>query len=650
MASCATPQWSTSYTPQAVLTVTQTASTDTTVTLSWTLQYVTHGYAASTNGLGRAYTVTIAGSTVKSGSFDINGRYTTTIASGTKTINKTTSAQTISFGVSFYFDVTWTGVYGGTKTASGSISVAAKTSYAVKYNANGGSGAPGNQTKWHGTSLTLSTTKPTRTGYTFQGWATSSTGSVKYASGATYTANAAVTLYAVWKAVTYSVTYNANGGTGAPGKQTKTYGVTLKLSTIKPTRTNYNFKGWGTSANATTVSYAAGASYTNNSAITLYAIWELAYTKPRITDFSIERCDANGVTSDEGTNALVIFKWACDKAVSSITIHWKLAEADTYTSSATISASGTSGSVNKIVGSDLLDTDHSYDFLVTVADTVDSTPKTSTLVGMKFTFDLLGGGNGAAFGKPAELDGVLDIGFMSRFLGGVYYVELEPKTDLNNLITPGFYVGDNVSTYSYGNCPTTSGTFTLEIAASGFVGQVRQTLQICHKTSPTIYERYYYGSSWGAWYEVGPTKSAITVGITDNTTLGVVNTYTQIPFNRVISTLIGGLTLTENYIKVGAGVRHVRISGQTRISCGTVAGNRHGRICKNSNGTVSPISWINVKMVASDQDALVFTPVIVSVSEGDLLYMTFYTPDSTDFNVSGSSGNGYQTYLTVESI
>ena len=39
--------------------------------------------------------------------------------------------------------------------------------YQVVYNANGGSGAPGAQTKTHGVNLTLSTTKPTRTGYTF---------------------------------------------------------------------------------------------------------------------------------------------------------------------------------------------------------------------------------------------------------------------------------------------------------------------------------------------------------------------------------------------------------------------------------------------------------------------------------------------------
>ncbi len=169
-----------------------------------------------------------------------------------------------------------------TKTVSFNVTVPAWTSYTVKYNANGGSGAPSSQTKWKDQTLKLSTTKPTRTGYTFQGWATSASGSVVYASGANYTANASVTLYAVWKAITYTVKYNANGGTGAPSNQTKTYGKTLTLSSTIPTRTSvedngtlteYTFKGWATSSTSTTVAYKAGASYTANAAVTLYAVW-----------------------------------------------------------------------------------------------------------------------------------------------------------------------------------------------------------------------------------------------------------------------------------------------------------------------------------------------------------------------------------------
>lgn len=75
---------------------------------------------------------------------------------------------------------------------------------------------------------------------------------------------------------TYTVSYNANGGSGAPGNQTKTWGSNLTLSSTKPTRSGYNFVGWGTSASATSASYQPGGTYSSNSGITLYAIWQVA--------------------------------------------------------------------------------------------------------------------------------------------------------------------------------------------------------------------------------------------------------------------------------------------------------------------------------------------------------------------------------------
>ena len=158
------------------------------------------------------------------------------------------------------------------------VTIPVKTSYTVTYNANNGSGAPASQTKWYGENITLSSTKPTRTGYTFSKWNTKADGSgTNYNAGATYSANAAATLYAQWTINTYTVSYNANGGSNAPASQTKTYGVALTLqggsSSTRPTRTDYTFMGWATSASGS-VAYAGGASYTTNAAATLYAVWE----------------------------------------------------------------------------------------------------------------------------------------------------------------------------------------------------------------------------------------------------------------------------------------------------------------------------------------------------------------------------------------
>ena len=165
------------------------------------------------------------------------------------------------------------------KTSGNSLPISTVTKYTVSYNANGGSGAPSSQTKYKGVTLKLSTTKPTRSGYTFAGWGLSSTDtSVNYSAGGSYTANASDTLYAIWKK-TIKLTYSANGGSGAPSASSATVynattSYTFSIKSTKPTRTGYNFKGWSKSSSASSADYVSGNSITLSSSDTLYAVWE----------------------------------------------------------------------------------------------------------------------------------------------------------------------------------------------------------------------------------------------------------------------------------------------------------------------------------------------------------------------------------------
>lgn len=322
--------------------------------------------------------------------------YTITKNHGTQNINCQARCRSES---SYVSGDKWSGIIG--------VSVGARTSYTVSYNANGGSGAPGKQTKWYNENLTLSNSRPTRTGYSFTGW------SGGYQPGQTYSGNANLNLTAQWKANTYTVSYNANGGSGAPGKQTKTYGVTLKLSSTKPTRTNYNFKGWATSPNGGVV-YQPGGSYTNNNAITLYAVWELAYTAPRISGVSVRRCTSDGTGSETGTYVKVSFSWATDKTVTGIKILYKAQTSSSWTT-VTVSSSGTSGNVSKIIGNNI-NTDTTYSFKVTVSDNTGSTSSSEITLGtVQYPIDIKSKGKGVAIGKAAETDDLFDIGFKSRF-------------------------------------------------------------------------------------------------------------------------------------------------------------------------------------------------------------------------------------------
>lgn len=372
-----------------------------------------------------------------------NARNAITLLSYKQTYSRGTSASTRYL----YAKLTGVDRVGGTMYVNTTVEIPALASYTVSYNANGGSNAPSSQTKWHGKTLTLSSDVPTRAGYTFQGWALSKAdadaGNYYYGPGTSCGRNENLTLYAIWKANTYTVSYNTNGGTGAPGSQTKTHGVTLTLSSTIPTRTNYTFLGWATSASGG-VAYSAGGSYTANTGATLYAVWSLNYKKPRIANLVVNRCLQGGAASDDGTYMRVKFDWSCDKNISSIVVKWT--DSSGVSGSSTFYPSGTGGSMNEIVGGSL-SVEKAYAVEIFVHDAVDYSPASTTLYGKKFVMDFLAGGNGVAFGKAAERNGWAEFGFHAVFNGSVRgnvlglgtSDQMPANSDFNAYLTPGVY-------------------------------------------------------------------------------------------------------------------------------------------------------------------------------------------------------------------
>ena len=118
-------------------------------------------------------------------------------------------------------------------------------------------------------------------GWTARGWSKSTEANTSsIITPGTITENA--TYYYSWKK-TITVSYDANGGTGAPNSQTTTgylnyagassVPTAITISSTKPTRTGYTFNGWGTTPSSTSASYNAGSKYSATTSITLYAIW-----------------------------------------------------------------------------------------------------------------------------------------------------------------------------------------------------------------------------------------------------------------------------------------------------------------------------------------------------------------------------------------
>lgn len=244
-----------------------------------------------------------------------------------------------------------------------------KQQLTLKYNANGGKNAPGNQTVVSGISFKTSSTKPTRVGYNFKGWATSaSSTTISYKPSTFYTINKNMTLYAVWSKCShatydggicksckyeyplspsnysgtfvvtndngapvwsrpysnqskkvktydknkslkvvakvtnitstgkkgnlwyklddgtyvysgnvtqqYRVKYDANGGKNPPANQYFLAGKSVKITSSKPTRVGYIFKGWGKADDSIFVAYEAGDKYSKEKNLTLYAMWK----------------------------------------------------------------------------------------------------------------------------------------------------------------------------------------------------------------------------------------------------------------------------------------------------------------------------------------------------------------------------------------
>jgi uncharacterized repeat protein (TIGR02543 family) len=151
--------------------------------------------------------------------------------------------------------------------------------YNVMFDLVGGGGGPANIIGQSSSSLASKPSPdPTRPGYTFGGWSVSSVGTTAITFPYTLTNNS-TTLYAVWTASTYTVTFNCNGGTNCPTPFTVTLlPPNLHEQTILPTRTGYTFGGWSVSSVGTT---AITFPYTLTDAnTTLYAIWNVVVSDP----------------------------------------------------------------------------------------------------------------------------------------------------------------------------------------------------------------------------------------------------------------------------------------------------------------------------------------------------------------------------------
>ena len=145
----------------------------------------------------------------------------------------------------------------------------------ITFNGNGNtSGSMSQQKLSTNQTAALKANAFVKKGYYFIGWALTADGSVAYTDRQQYKmdANSNYTLYAKWEANSYSVYYDANGGTISTSAKTVKYDSSYTLAL--PTRAGYNFDGWY--LGKTKMTDASGASlkkYDNNGDVTVTASW-----------------------------------------------------------------------------------------------------------------------------------------------------------------------------------------------------------------------------------------------------------------------------------------------------------------------------------------------------------------------------------------
>lgn len=204
----------------------------------------------------------------------------------------------------------------------------------------------------------------------------------------------------------HTVSYNANGGSGAPGGQTKWWGEVLTLSSTRPTRANHTFLGWATSANGA-VAYQPGGRYGADNNVTLYAVWKLATKPPTIQSFTAQRVDEAGNMVESGTRVKLYVTWKCDTSgdsantVQSVTI--AVQDGGTWKETP-VTASGAIGT-GTVTLTDL-SADASWRFRVAVRDKYGTVSAYTTVGPQRFLLDFSAGGRGIGIGVGAPAEGV----------------------------------------------------------------------------------------------------------------------------------------------------------------------------------------------------------------------------------------------------
>lgn len=223
----------------------------------------------------------------------------------------------------------------------------------------------------------------------------------------------------------------------------------------------------------------------------------LPYTAPVISLLKVGRCDGLGVANDQGDYARVTMSAEVsplnNKNAAVYTLQYKKPSDENYTTVSMTSYNGVYA-ITEVIKQFAADTGSTYKVIFTVNDDFHSDSVETSISTAAVLLHFSKTGHGIGIGKVSEEQEVLDIGFASRFYGGILQPVLDGAYDLDEITTPNTYSCD--ASFGYANSPVTSGTFTLEVMAAGDGSAIIQ--RITTNTSPVSQYTRICGGEWGS--------------------------------------------------------------------------------------------------------------------------------------------------------
>lgn len=607
--------------------VTEQSIANNTSTISWKMELIAGSSGRIDSSASKNWSVTVNGTKYSgTNTVGIANNATKILASGYTTIaHNADGTKSFSFSFSQKFSITFSGSSIGTKSGSGSGTLniiprkstlsasngtlgtaqtltvtrqASSFTHTITYKCGSASGTICDKSSATSVSFTppLSLAKQNTTGTSVSVVLTITTynGSTSVGSN-TKTISCAIPA-SVKPSVSISVTdasgYKDTYGGYVQGMSKFSVVVTAsgsQGSSIKAYRTTADGKAYTAASFTTSVVAGTGsmnidATVTDSRGRTETArttVTVLAYAQPKITALSVNRCDANGNSNNSGAYLAVTFSSSItslnNKNTASFSVGYKKTSDSTYTTETLTDFAGqfaVSGGVFVFPA----ETAASYNILFTVSDAFTSTAKTALGSSVKKLWSILSQGLGFAFGKIAELEGVLDIGFKTKFTGGIQNEILEKISDLNDVKTPNTYVSINKGASSYTNCPVGYGTFVLEVMSAGAEGQVFQRMTTSFKDGKQeVYERHFYSGSWGSWSCVYSDTGWVDLTLQSGISVGSECGYLKGRLKNDVLYIRGDVTgITENW-------KHFATVPSSLIPSGLASGNRLSAVYNMSN-------------------------------------------------------------------